>query len=132
MVAAGYACRCDEVIQLLHSVSQISMMYTSFIRPIMEYGGVQLIRTDITHLKKLDSVQSAAKKSDRFTLSQWRIWHLEEKLLQLLSFSSFWLAAGGRGVLKRHVPEIITRKSNKDYDSMRPCAREVSSCSWPT
>ena len=25
-----------------------------------------------------------------------------------------------RGVLKRHVPEIITRKSNKDYDSMRP------------
>ena len=34
----------------------------------MEYGGVQFMGADITHLKKLDSVQAAAKKIGRFAV----------------------------------------------------------------
>ena len=34
----------------------------------MEYGGVQFMGADITHLKKLDSVQAAAEKIGRFTV----------------------------------------------------------------
>ena len=44
--------------------ANMKLMYTSFIRPIMEYGGVQFMGADITHLKKLDSVQAAAEKTD--------------------------------------------------------------------
>jgi hypothetical protein len=34
----------------------------------MECGGVQLMGADITHSKKLDSVQAAADKIGRFTV----------------------------------------------------------------
>lgn len=96
--------------------ANMKLMYTSFIRPIMEYGGVQFMGADITHLKKLDSVQAAAKKIGRFTVETLA----SRREASAVAFTLKLLAGKGRGVLKRHVPEIITRKSNKDYDSMRP------------
>jgi hypothetical protein len=96
--------------------ANMKLMYTSFIRPIMEYGGVQFMGADITHLKKLDSVQAAAEKIGRFTVETLA----SRREASAVAFTLKLLAGKGRGVLKRHVPEIITRKSNKDYDSMRP------------
>ena len=43
-------------------------MYTSFIRPIMEYGSVQFMGAETTHLKKLDVVQKAAERIKNFTV----------------------------------------------------------------
>ena len=41
-------------------------MYTTFIRPILEYGSVQFMGAAETHLAKLDAVQRTAERIGRF------------------------------------------------------------------
>ena len=48
--------------------NNMSTMYTTFIRPILEYGSVQFMGAAVTHLDKLDAsaVQRTAEKIGRF------------------------------------------------------------------
>ena len=41
-------------------------MYTTFIRPILEYGSIQFMGASVTHLHKLDTVQRTAERIGRF------------------------------------------------------------------
>ena len=105
----GMLCR----LRRLMDDGNMKQMYTSFIRPVMEYGSVQFMGAAPEHLKKLDAVQRSAE----------RIGHFEIESLQsrreatAVAFTLKLLDGAGRGVLKNHVPTLITQKSNKDYDS---------------
>ena len=42
--------------------NNVQVMYTTFIRPILEYGSVQFMGASSVHLNKLDAIQRTAER----------------------------------------------------------------------
>ena len=91
----------------------MELMYTSFIRPIMEYGCVQFMGAKEVHLMKLDAVQKTAEKIGNFKVESLQ----SRREATAVAFTLKLLDGAARGVLKKHIPKIVTRKSKKDYDN---------------
>jgi hypothetical protein len=78
-------------------------MYTSFVRPIMEYGSLAWMGAAVSHLEKLDSVQEAAMKIGRFKVESLA----SRRDAAAAAFACKLLDGKGRGVLKLHVPKVL-------------------------
>ena len=108
-VRVGMLCKLRHVLD----DDNMEKMYTSFIRPIMEYGAIQFMGAKEVHLAKLDAVQKAAERIGNFKVESLR----SRREAAAVAFTLKLLDGAARGVLKKHIPKIITHKSNKDYDS---------------
>ena len=78
-------------------------MYTTFIRPIMEYGSVQFMGAAPTHLAQLDQIQRTAEEIGRFTIESLH----SRREAAAISFTLKLLNGDGRGVLKKFVPVVV-------------------------
>ena len=78
-------------------------MYTTFIRPVLEYGSIQFMGTAYTHLHKLDAVQRTAERIGRFQVESLQ----SRREAAAISLTFKLLDGRGRGVLKNFVPTII-------------------------
>ena len=112
-IAKKARCRVGMLCKLRHVMDDDNMksMYTSFIRPIMEYGSVQFMGASTIHLKKLDVVQKAAERIGNFTVESLGC----RREAAAIAFTLKLLNGDGRGVLKDYVPTLITEFSNKDF-----------------
>jgi hypothetical protein len=87
----------------LLSDHNMEAMYTSFIRPIMEFGSMQFMGAADTHLNKLDKIHEGAQKIGNFVLEPLKL----RREAQAVVFTLKLLDGKGRGVLKRFVPEFV-------------------------
>jgi len=112
-IAKKARCRVGMLCKLRHVMDDDNMknMYTSFIRPIMEYGSVQFMGAKATHLKKLDVVQKVAERIGNFIVESLGC----RREAAAIAFTLKLLNGDGRGVLKDYVPTLITEFSNKDF-----------------
>jgi hypothetical protein len=94
-------------------------MYTTFIRPILEYGSIQFMGAADTHLHKLDAVQRAAERIGRFQVESLQ----SRREAAAISLTFKLLDGRGRGVLKNFVPKVIDHsKGSKRCRSSRHAA----------
>ena len=94
-------------------------MYTTFIRPILEYGSVQFMGAADTHLHKLDAVQRTAERIGRFQVESLQ----SRREAAAISLTFKLLDGRGRGVLKNFVPKVIDHsKGSKRCRSSRHAA----------
>ena len=86
-------------------------MYTSFIRPIMEFGSMQFMGAADEHLKKLDRIHERAQKIGNFVVGPLEL----RRDAQAVAFTLKLLDGKGRGVLKGFVPEFIDNSKLHNY-----------------
>jgi hypothetical protein len=79
----------------------------------MEYGCVQFMGAKDVHLLTLDAVQKTAEKVCNLKVESLK----SRREATAVAFTLKLLDGDVRGVLKKHIPQIVTRKSNKDYDN---------------
>jgi hypothetical protein len=84
-------------------------MYTTYIRPILEYGSVQFMGAAETHLAKLDAVQRAAERIGRFKVETLQ----SRREAAAISLTFKLLDGGGRGVLKNMLPTLVDHSKGK-------------------
>jgi hypothetical protein len=84
-------------------------MYTTFIRPVLEYGSIQFMGAADTHLHKLDAVQRTAERIGRFQVESLQ----SRREAAAISLTFKLLDGRGRGVLKNFVPTIIQLTTQK-------------------
>ena len=83
--------------------NNMQTVYTSFIRPILEYGSVAWMGAADTHLKKLDSIQHTAMKIGCFKIES-----LDSRRKAAAAALVCKLLDGdGRGALKNHIPQVV-------------------------
>ena len=102
-----------RVRHLLDSCS-IQMIYSMFIRSILEYSSVCWMGAAPTHLAKLDRVQATAERIGGFQSEPLGL----RREAAAVAFALKLLAGQGRGILKRFVPEVVeparlTRRSTR-------------------
>ena len=94
--------------------SNMETMYTSFIRPIMEYGSLAWMGASATHMEKLDAVQATAMKIGCFKVESLG----SRREAAAAAFACKLLDGGGRGVLKEYVPELLQVPVSKVKSSL--------------
>ena len=88
-------------------------MYTSFIRPIMEFGSMQFMGAADVHLKKLDTIHEKAQRIGNFTVGPLNL----RRDAQAIAFTLKLLDGKGRGVLNEYVPKFIDQSKLHKHDT---------------
>ena len=78
------------------------LMYTSFIRPMLEYGSVCFMGAKSVHLDKLDAIQRSAEKIGRFKVAPLA----QRRNAAAVALTCKMLGGRARGVLKQYVPTV--------------------------
>jgi len=78
-------------------------IYSTFIRPIMEYGSIQFMGAAPTHLDKLDAIQRRAERVGRFEVESLA----SRREAAAVAFTLKLLDGGCRGMLKHMVPTLV-------------------------
>ena len=78
-------------------------MYTTFIRPILEYGSVQFMGVAATHLGKLDAMQRTVERIGRFKAESLKSRREAAAIILTLKL----MAGEGRGVLNHFTPVLV-------------------------
>ena len=97
----------------LLSDHNMEAIYTSFIRPIMEYGSMQFMGAADTHLKKLDTIHEKAQRIGNFTLGPLK----SRREAAAISFTLKLLDGKGRGVLDAYVPVFVDNTKLHNYST---------------
>ena len=101
-----------RIAHLLESQS-LKLMYTSFIRSIMEYGSVAWMGAAQSHLDKLDSIQETAQRIGSFKVEPLQA----RREAAALYFSLKLLSGSCKGVLNRFVPQLYCPSDLTTRDS---------------
>ena len=88
-------------------------MYTSFIRPIMEFGSMQFMGAADVHLKKLDTIHEKAQRIGNFTVGPLNL----RRDAQAIAFTLKLLDGKGRGVLNEYIPKFIDQSKLHKHDT---------------
>jgi hypothetical protein len=86
----------------------LKLMYTSFIRYILEYGSVQWMGAAPSHLAKLDRVQAAAERIGGFKVESLVV--RRETAVLALNFKL--LDGKGRGILRNQTPTLMNNHTH--------------------
>ena len=86
----------------------LKLMYTSFIRFILEYGSVQWMGAAPSHLAKLDRVQAAAERIGGFKVESLVV--RREAAVLALNFKL--LDGKGRGILQNQMPTLMNNHTH--------------------
>ena len=89
-------------------------MYTSFIRPIMEYGSVCFMGADKVHLAKLDQIQKTAMRIGNFKAEPLA----QRREAAAVALTCKLLSDRGRGILKEFKPELTDQIKVHSHDTM--------------
>ena len=92
----------SRVRHLLNS-ENLKMIYTMFIRSIMEYQSTAWVGTAQSHLDKLDRIQRRAEMIGSFTVEPLQA----RRDAAAMSFALKLLDGGARGELKNFIPRLI-------------------------
>ena len=82
--------------------SNMKIMYSSFIRSIMEFGSVAWMGAAPTHLAKLDRVQDSAQRIGKFDIEPLGL----RRQAAALKFGFKLLSGSCKGVLNRYIPKL--------------------------
>ena len=88
-------------------------MYTSFIRPIMEYGSVCFMGAKPTHLGKLDAIQRTAEKIGKFKVESLA----QRRNAAAITLTCKLLDGRGRGVLREYVPQVLDASNHHGHNT---------------
>ena len=83
--------------------NNMHVVYTTFIRPILEYGSVQFMGASPVHLNKLDAIQRTAERIGCFKVESLQ----SRREAAAVSFTLKLLAGEGRGVLNNFAPTMV-------------------------
>ena len=94
--------------------SNLQLMYTMFVRSVMEYGNLVYMGAAKSHLEKLDRVQDSAMKLGGFTVESLQ----SRREAAAIDFALGLLSGGGYGELKSYKPTTmqplsLTRKRTR-------------------
>ena len=81
----------------------LKLMYTMFVRSILEYGSLACMGAAKSHLQKLDRVQNSAQKIGGFTVESLQ----SRREAAAIAFALGLLSGDGYGELKQYTPQLF-------------------------
>lgn len=84
----------------------MKIVYSSFIRSIMEYGSIAWMGAADSHLDKLDRVQQSASRVGRFEAESLQA----RRNAAAVSFALRMLSGSCKGVLCKHTPKLVDHR----------------------
>ena len=114
-------------IRRLLNDENMRVMYTTFIRPIMEYGSIQFMGACPVHLQKLDAIQMTAERIGRFKVESLQ----SRREAAAASFTLKLLSGDARGVLNGFTPSLVDNsKGSKRVRDSRHTAPGLQMVNW--